>query len=89
MTWDIFVVQVGTGFSFTNNDAGYATTEIDVAANLYKALVQFFKLFPHLDKTALYLTGEVGEGIGLIHFVKMGVLELHCVSHSVTLLLAR
>lgn len=36
----------GTGFSFTKNDAGYSTDEVEVGANLYEALVQFLELFP-------------------------------------------
>lgn len=31
-----FPVQVGTGYSFTNDDRGYATNEDDVAENLYR-----------------------------------------------------
>ena len=31
-------VQVGTGFSFTKDDAGYATNEVDVARDLYRYL---------------------------------------------------
>ena len=30
--------QVGTGFSFTQNDSGYATNEVEVGANLYKSV---------------------------------------------------
>ena len=30
--------QVGTGFSFTKDDAGYATNEVDVARDLYRCL---------------------------------------------------
>lgn len=53
---------VGTGFSFTDNDKGYARTQDDVADNLYSALQQFFQLFPHLRGNLLYLTGESYAG---------------------------
>jgi vitellogenic carboxypeptidase-like protein len=53
---------VGTGFSFTDNDMGYAKTQDDVADNLYNALGQFFQLFPHLRGNFLYLTGESYAG---------------------------
>ena len=31
-----WLFQTGTGFSFTDNDAGYAKYETDVARDLYK-----------------------------------------------------
>ena len=31
--------QVGTGFSFTKDDAGFATNEVDVARDLYRYLL--------------------------------------------------
>ena len=31
-------LQVGTGFSFTQKDSGYATNETEVGANLYKSV---------------------------------------------------
>jgi len=53
---------VGTGFSFTDDDAGYARNEEDVADNLYEFLEQFFTLFPSLLEHPLYLTGESYAG---------------------------
>jgi len=53
---------VGTGFSFTNNDAGYAKDETDVGRDLYNALQQFFTLFPNLRKNEFYVTGESYAG---------------------------
>lgn len=53
---------VGTGFSFTGNDSGYAKTEEDVAANLYETMRQFYLLFPHLKSHPLYLSGESYAG---------------------------
>lgn len=49
---------VGTGFSFTENDAGYAKNEDDVGQNLLLALQQFFVLFPNLQKNNFFVTGE-------------------------------
>jgi len=63
---------VGTGFSFTEDDAGYARNEADVAVNLYEGLIQFFKLFPTYSKNQLYLTGESYAGKyvpSLAHFI--------------------
>mgnify|MGYP002715439822 FL=1 len=53
---------VGTGFSFTDNDSGYATNESDVARDLYEALQQFFTVFHEYNKTDLYITGESYAG---------------------------
>jgi len=53
---------VGTGFSFTDNNAGYATTEDDVARDLYSFLIQFFRMFPKLQHTELYIAGESYAG---------------------------
>ncbi|CAH1392269.1 unnamed protein product [Nezara viridula] len=53
---------VGTGFSFTDNDAGYATDQVKVGNDLYSALLQFFQLFPHLQKNEFYISGESYAG---------------------------
>lgn len=53
---------VGTGFSFTDNEAGYCMNENCVARGLYRTLTQFFQLFPHLKKNAFYITGESYAG---------------------------
>nr|XP_019932295.2 venom serine carboxypeptidase-like [Aedes albopictus] len=49
---------VGTGFSFTDHNEGYSTNETQVGNNLHNALVQFFLLFPDLQKRNFYVTGE-------------------------------
>ena len=46
------------GFSFTGSDAGYARNESVVGEDLYQALLQFFQLFPELQKNEFYVTGE-------------------------------
>ena len=53
---------VGTGFSFTKNDAGYATNQEMVADDLYEAMKQFYTLFPDLLQSDLYITGESYAG---------------------------
>lgn len=53
---------VGTGFSFTDKDEGYARNQIDVGENLYSALYQFFTLFPELQQNDFYATGESYAG---------------------------
>lgn len=55
---------VGTGFSFTEAEAGYATSDEKVAVDLVEALRQFMLLFPTLSKgqsaevTRVYAFGE-------------------------------
>lgn len=53
---------VGTGFSFTKDDRGYATNEVDVGRDLYSCIVQFFKVFYDLQKNPFYVTGESYAG---------------------------
>jgi len=53
---------VGTGYSFTGNDEGYAKNEDDVASDIYEALRQFFVVFPHLRQCDFYVTGESYAG---------------------------
>lgn len=49
---------VGTGFSFTNDSRGYCTDEIQVGEQLYSTVIQFFQLFPELQKNKFFVTGE-------------------------------
>jgi len=53
---------VGTGFSYTKNDLGFATNQEMVADDLYEALKQFYTMFPHLLKQDFYVTGESYAG---------------------------
>lgn len=53
---------VGTGFSFTDNDKGYATNETHVGRDIHTVLVQFFTLFPELQNNDFYVTGESYAG---------------------------
>lgn len=53
---------VGTGYSFTTDAAGYSTDETAVGANLYSALIQFFTLFPELQRNDFFVTGESYAG---------------------------
>jgi len=53
---------VGAGFSYTGDDLGYSTDEMDVARNLYAFLVQFFELFPEYQHNDFYVTGESFAG---------------------------
>ena len=55
----IYVDQpAGTGFSFTDDANGYATNQYEVARDLYKALTQFYTLFPELLDNDFFVTGE-------------------------------
>ncbi|CAH2010697.1 unnamed protein product [Acanthoscelides obtectus] len=49
---------VGTGFSFTKNEDGYARNETQIGNELYEALRQFFKLFSEHRKNEFYIHGE-------------------------------
>lgn len=53
---------VGTGFSFTDKDEGYARNEVDVARDLYSCLTQFFQVFNKLQNNPFYVTGESYAG---------------------------
>lgn len=53
---------VGTGYSFTSDDAGYSTDQSSVGLNMYEALVQFFTLFFEYRKNDFYVTGESYAG---------------------------
>jgi len=53
---------VGTGYSFTENDKGYARNETHVGRDVHTALVQFFLLFPELQNNDFFVTGESYAG---------------------------
>ncbi|XP_053373156.1 probable serine carboxypeptidase CPVL isoform X2 [Mercenaria mercenaria] len=53
---------VGTGFSFTDKDEGYARNEVDVARDLYSCLTQFFQVFNQLQNNSFFVTGESYAG---------------------------
>ncbi|XP_037641020.1 probable serine carboxypeptidase CPVL [Sebastes umbrosus] len=53
---------VGTGFSFTDEDAGFAQNQDDVGRDLYSALTQFFQIFPEYQSNEFYATGESYAG---------------------------
>lgn len=53
---------VGTGFSFTENEAGYARNQTDVGRDMLEFLQQFFTLFEELAENGLYLSGESYAG---------------------------
>lgn len=51
---------VGTGYSFTGN--GYAQNETKVGEDLYNGLIQFFTMFPDLQKNEFFIAGESYAG---------------------------
>ncbi|KAH7951187.1 hypothetical protein HPB52_006244 [Rhipicephalus sanguineus] len=53
---------VGTGFSFTEDEAGYARNQTDVGRDMLEFLQQFFTLFGELAENGLYLSGESYAG---------------------------
>lgn len=59
----IFIDQpVGSGFSFTNSNKGYANNQNDTGRDLLNALHQFFLLFPKLQKNEFFISGESYAG---------------------------
>ncbi len=52
---------VGVGYSFTNSKKGYISTQEEVGEHLYRALVQFFQLYPQL-RNNFYVSGESYAG---------------------------
>ncbi|XP_046409282.1 venom serine carboxypeptidase-like [Ischnura elegans] len=57
-----FNQPVGTSFSFTDSDDGYATEQGQVGQNMHTALVQFFTMFPEFNSYPFYVTGESYAG---------------------------
>ncbi|RWS24359.1 putative serine carboxypeptidase CPVL-like protein, partial [Leptotrombidium deliense] len=53
---------VGSGFSFTDNQNGFAKNLKESTANLFSALTQFFKMFNELRANDFYATGESYAG---------------------------
>ncbi|KAG7469698.1 hypothetical protein MATL_G00131650 [Megalops atlanticus] len=53
---------VGTGFSFTDDDRGFARDQDDVGRDLYSALTQFFQIFSEFQHNDFYATGESYAG---------------------------
>ncbi|KAL3831835.1 hypothetical protein ACJMK2_023535 [Sinanodonta woodiana] len=53
---------VGSGYSFTEADAGYAKNEADVGRDLYSCLYQFFTVFNEYQKNDFYATGQSYAG---------------------------
>ena len=54
---------VGVGFSFSDSgDQGLRVTREEYTADLYKALCQFYKMFPQFNELELYLGGQSYAG---------------------------
>ena len=49
---------VGTGYSYTFSEDGYATNMDDVVADLWVFLGKFFSLYPSLLKNDFYICAE-------------------------------
>eukprot|EP00924_Labyrinthula_sp_SR-Ha-C_P003605 snap_masked-scaffold_3-processed-gene-0.24-mRNA-1 protein AED:0.10 eAED:0.11 QI:0/-1/0/1/-1/1/1/0/463 len=59
----IFVDQpVGTGFSFTEDEAGYSVNDETTAGDLYKGLSEFFKRRPDLVDNPFFIFGNSYAG---------------------------
>ncbi|XP_066571755.1 putative serine carboxypeptidase CPVL isoform X2 [Amia ocellicauda] len=53
---------VGTGFSFTDDERGFARNQDDVGRDLYSALTQFFQIYSEYQQNEFYATGESYAG---------------------------
>ncbi|KAL1441262.1 hypothetical protein MTO96_008684 [Rhipicephalus appendiculatus] len=53
---------VGTGYSFTDSESGYARNMTDVGRDMLEFLQQFFTLFGELAQNEFYVTGESYAG---------------------------
>ncbi|XP_023293517.2 venom serine carboxypeptidase [Lucilia cuprina] len=70
---------VGTGFSFTDSDDGYARNEKDVGHNLHEAMQQLYELFEWSDTSDFWITGESYAG----KYVPALAYHIHKVQSSV------
>jgi carboxypeptidase C (cathepsin A) len=69
---EMLIVLLLAGYSFTSRDDGYAKNETVIGEELYNALLQFFQLFPELQKSEFYVTGESYAGKSkCLQFVKV------------------
>ena len=53
---------IGAGFSFTENENGYARNQTQIGQDVLTALLQFFEIFPEMRKNDFYVTGESYAG---------------------------
>ncbi|XP_023168261.1 venom serine carboxypeptidase [Drosophila hydei] len=70
---------VGTGFSFTDNDDGYARNEKDVGRNLHEAVMQLYELFGWGTSSGFWVTGESYAG----KYVPALAYHIHKVQNSI------
>ena len=49
---------VGTGYSYVGKEDGYATSQDEVATDLYFFLQEFYRQYPTFSTTPLFITGE-------------------------------
>ncbi|CAG7829532.1 unnamed protein product, partial [Allacma fusca] len=63
-------VPVGTGFSFTDKEDGYAKNSEDDANELFEALQQFFTLFSEYQVPDFYIAGEAASANHIPRMVK-------------------
>ncbi|XP_001986935.2 venom serine carboxypeptidase [Drosophila grimshawi] len=68
---------VGTGFSFTDHDEGYARNEQDVGRNLHEAVMQLYELFGW--SSSFWVTGESYAG----KYVPALAYHIHKVQNSI------
>lgn len=70
---------VGTGFSFTESDDGYAKNEKDVGHNLHEAMMQLYELFEWKESGGFWVTGESYAG----KYVPALAFHIHKVQNSI------
>ncbi|KAH8033780.1 hypothetical protein HPB51_016235 [Rhipicephalus microplus] len=58
--WMLYVDQpVGTGYSYTENDAGYTHNQTEVGPDMFEFLQLFFMMFGDLAENDFYIAGEL------------------------------
>ncbi|KAL3189099.1 hypothetical protein MRX96_003238 [Rhipicephalus microplus] len=61
--WMLYVDQpVGTGYSYTENDAGYTHNQTEVGPDMFEFLQLFFMMFGDLAENDFYIAGELYAG---------------------------
>ena len=69
---------MGTGFSFTDSDAGYATNETDVAVNLYRYPLPLYTVKKFSRRNFLPMLGLIFslQCIGAVFYAFSSVQEV-------------
>ncbi len=73
---------IGTGYSVAGSSKSYATTQDEVAQDLYFFLKEWYKRYPAYEKSAVYITGESYGGHYIPAFANKILLENQASYHN-------